>query len=67
MLGALLWGIGAGMALAEENEKAKVKSKDEQLTEAKEIISKLCFVIHEHEDDYNIRGLMQKAKAFLKE
>ena len=26
------------MALAEENEKAKVKSKDEQLTEAKELL-----------------------------
>ena len=38
MLGALLWGIGASMALAEENEKAKIKSKDEQLTEAKKLL-----------------------------
>ena len=52
-------------ALSEEIEKNEQLEK--QLTEAKEIISKLCFVIHEHEDDYNIRGLMQKAKAFLKE
>lgn len=50
-------------ALSEEIEKNEQLEK--QLTEAKEIISKLCFVIHEHEDDYNIRGLMQKAKAFL--
>ena len=46
---------------------SKVQVLQKQNTEAKEIISKLCFVIHAHEDDYNIRGLMQKAKAFLKE
>ena len=30
MLGALLWGIGASMALAEENEKAKDKPKQDE-------------------------------------
>lgn len=41
MLGALLWGIGASMALAEENEKAKTKSVEEQLEYAKIIIQDL--------------------------
>lgn len=41
MLGALLWGIGASMALAEENTKAKTKSIEEELEEAKEIIEEL--------------------------
>ena len=38
MLGLLLWGIGASMALAEENEKVKPKSIKKQLAKAKEII-----------------------------
>lgn len=37
MLGALLWGIGASMALAEENEKAETMSVEEQLEYAKKI------------------------------
>lgn len=41
MLGALLWGIGASMALAEENEKAKTMSVEEQLEYAKTIIQDL--------------------------
>ena len=36
MLGALLWGIGASMALAEENEKAKTKNVEEQLESARQ-------------------------------
>ena len=41
MLGALLWGIGASSALAEENEKAKTKSAKEELEYAKVIIQDL--------------------------
>lgn len=41
MLGALLRGIGANSALAEENEKAKTKSAKEELEYAKVIIQDL--------------------------
>ena len=59
MLGALLWGIGASMALAEENEKAKTKSVEEQLECAKTIIQDLL----DNSDEY----ARQKAIDFLKE
>lgn len=50
MLGALLWGIGASMALAEENEKAKNKSVEEELEYAKIIIQGLL----NNSDEYAI-------------
>jgi len=59
MLGALLWGIGASMALAEENEKAKTKSVEEQLECAKTIIQELL----DNPDEY----VKEKAINFLKE
>lgn len=43
MLGALLWGIGASMALAEENEKVKTKSTEEELEQAKKLLEKWLF------------------------
>jgi hypothetical protein len=58
MLGALLWGIGASMALAEENEKAKTKSIEEQLEYAKTIIQDLL----SNSDEY----ARQRAMDFLK-
>ena len=59
MLGALLWGIGASMALAEENEKAKTKSVEEQLEYAKTIIQDLL----DNSDEY----ARQRAMDFLEE
>lgn len=59
MLGALLWGIGASMALAEENEKAKTKSFEEQLEYAKTIIQDLL----DNSDEY----ARERAINFLKE
>ena len=43
MLGLLLWGIGASMAFAEENEKAKTKSTEEELKQAKKLLEKWLF------------------------
>ena len=43
MLGMLLWGIGASMALAEENEKAKTKSTEEELKQAKKLLKKWLY------------------------
>ena len=69
MLGMLLWGIGASMALAEENEKAKTKSKDEKLQQAKKLlnefmrISKACDEDFEH--DYT--ELIGETEKFLQE
>lgn len=59
MLGALLWGIGASMALAEENEKAKTRSVEEQLEYAKTIIQDLL----DNSDEY----ARQRAIDFLEE
>jgi hypothetical protein len=59
MLGALLWGIGASMALAEENEKAKTRSIEEQLEYAKTIIQDLL----DNSDEY----ARQRAMDFLEE
>ena len=59
MLGALLWGIGASMALAEENENAKTRSVEEQLEYAKTIIQDLL----DNSDEY----ARQRAMDFLKE
>ena len=59
MLGALLWGIGASMALAEENEKAKTKSVEEQLECARTIIKDLL----DNSDEY----ARERAINFLKE
>lgn len=59
MLGALLWGIGTSMALAEENKKAKTKSVEEQLEYAKTIIQDLL----NNSDEY----ARQRAIDFLKE
>jgi len=59
MLGALLWGIGASMALAEENEKAKTKSVEEQLEYAKTIIQDLL--------DNSGEYARQRAMDFLEE
>ena len=59
MLGALLWGIGASMALAEENEKAKTRSVEEQLEYAKTIIQDLL----DNSDEY----ARQRAMDFLEE
>ena len=58
MLGALLWGIGASMALSEENEKAKIKNVEEQLEYAKTIIQDLL----NNSDEY----ARQRAMDFLK-
>lgn len=57
MFGALLWGIGAGMALAEENENAKTASIEEQLEYAKTIIQDLL----DNSDEY----ARQRAMEFL--
>lgn len=57
MLGALLWGIGASMALAEENEKAKTRNVEEQLEYAKTIIQDLL----DNSDEY----ARQRAMDFL--
>ncbi len=59
MLGALLWGIGASMALAEANEKAKTRSVEEQLEYAKTIIQDLL----DNSDEYT----RQRAMDFLEE
>lgn len=59
MLGVLLWGIGASMALAEENEKAKTMSVEEQLECAKTIIQDLL----DNSDEY----ARQRAIDFLEE
>lgn len=59
MFGALLWGIGAGMALAKENENAKTTSVEEQLEYAKTIIQDLL----DNSDEY----ARQRAMDFLKE
>ena len=59
MLGALLWGIGASMALAEENENAKTRSVEEQLEYAKTIIQDLL----DNSDEY----ARQRAMDFLEE
>ena len=59
MLGFLLWGIGASMAFAEENEKAKTMSVEEQLEYAKTIIQDLL----DNSDEY----ARQRAIDFLKE
>lgn len=59
MLGALLWGIGASMALAEENENAKTRSVEEQLEYAKTIIQDLL----DNSDEY----ARQRAIDFLEE
>ena len=58
MLGALLWGIGASMALAEENEKAKTKSVEEQLEYAKTIIQDLL-----DNSDAPVTGASYSSKA----
>lgn len=55
MLGALLWGINAGMAIAEENE----NDNKEQLEYAKTIIQDLL----DNPDEY----ARQRAIDFLKE
>ena len=59
MLGALLWGIGASMALAEENEKAEMMSVEEQLEYAKTIIKDLL----DNSDEY----AKERAINFLRE
>ena len=59
MLGALLWGIGASMALAEENEKANSMNVEEQLEYAKTIIQDLL----DNSDEY----ARERAIKFLKE
>ena len=41
MLGALLWGLGAAMAISEENEKAKVSERDDTIADAVQIIKEL--------------------------
>ena len=65
MIGAILWGIGASMALAEEEAKAKSRSKDEQLEEAKEIIRECMGQMAFHDCEYT--DAYKKAEAFLKE
>ena len=59
MLGMLLWGIGASMALAEENEKAKTKSKKEKLKQAKKLLEKWLFF-----NGFNSQ-LKKETEAFL--
>lgn len=59
MLGALLWGIGASLAIAEENEKAKTRSVEEQLEYAKSIVQDLL----DNSDEY----ARERAINFLKE
>ena len=59
MLGALLGGIGASMALAEENEKAEMMSVEEQLEYAKTIIQDLL----DNSDEY----ARQRAIDYLEE
>ena len=69
MLGMLLWGIGASMALAEENGNAKTKSKEEKLEQAKKLlnefmrIGKACDEDFEH--DYS--ELIGETEKFLQE
>ena len=41
MIGALLWGIGASMALAEEAEKPKMSAKDKEIEKLKEQIDRM--------------------------
>ena len=59
MLGALLWGIGASMALAEENEKAKTKNVEEELeidNKRLDFNEKVQFVVKKEElKEQNIR------------
>ena len=67
MLGALLWGIGASMVFAEENENAKVKRVEKELEYAKTIIQDLldnCFGYNSKSVNYEIKA---KAEQFLKE
>ncbi len=69
MIGALLWGIGASMALAEENENAKTKSIKKEVEQAKKLlnefmrISKACDEDFEH--DYS--ELIEETEKFLQE
>ena len=63
MLGMLLWGIGASMALAEENEKAKTKSKEEELKQAKKLLEKWLFFCG-HSEEYK-SPLQEETEKFL--
>ena len=69
MLGMLLWGIGASMALAEENEKAKTKSKKEKLKQAKKLLNEFMRIseacTEEFEPEYT--ELISETENFLKE
>ncbi len=65
MLGALLWGIGASMALAEENEKAKTKNVEDQLTRATELLKEAQGYIENIDDEGD--ELYDKIEQFLKE
>lgn len=71
MLGLLLWGIGASMALAEENEKAKTKSIEDQLAKAKELLEKMYYQYFDpcvtEQDLENRDKLFEEVKQFLKE
>ena len=77
MLGALLWGIGASMALAEENEKAKTKSVEEELEEAKGLLKTLIEncpntysgtdIMKQQSKMFKFQDARNKAETFLKE
>ena len=69
MLGALLWGIGASMALAEENEKAKTKNVVDQLTRAKELLNEFMRISKASDEDFehDYSELIGATEQFIKE
>ena len=69
MLGLLLWGIGASMAIAEENEKVKTKSIEEQLAKAKELLNEFMRISKASDEDFehDYSELIGETEQFLKE
>lgn len=69
MLGLLLWGIGASMALAEENEKAKTKSIEEQLAKATELLNEFMRISKASDEDFehDYSELIGETEQFIKD
>ena len=69
MLGLLLWGIGASMAIAEENEKVKTKSIEEQLAKATELLNEFMRISKASDEDFehDYSELIRVTEQFLKE
>ena len=62
MLGALLWGLGAAMAVSEENERAKVSERDDTIADAVQIIREL---VENSPDTYSGTDIdLQQKKLF---